>query len=268
MSEPDKNTILNELAELRRQNAELKAIVEKMGAEEINAETELLKLSRAVEQSPVSVIITDLDGNIQYTNPKVCAVTGYSKEELIGKNLRILSTGEKPKSDYKKLWETISSGKEWFGEFHNKKKNGELYWESASISAIFNDKHEIINYVAVKEDITERKKIIDDLKAAKEKAEENEKKFSIAFHSSPSVSLITNIDTGEILEANNAVEQVAGFSRAEAIGNSVFRLNSWMIEGARDRFIEILRRDKKALNFESTFRKKAVKLLLVLSPVS
>lgn len=257
MSEPDKNTILNELAELRRQNAELKAIVEKMGAEEINAETELLKLSRAVEQSPVSVIITDLDGNIQYTNPKVCAVTGYSKEELIGKNLRILSTGEKPKSDYKKLWETISSGKEWFGEFHNKKKNGELYWESASISAIFNDKHEIINYVAVKEDITERKKIIDDLKAAKEKAEENEKKFSIAFHSSPSVSLITNIDTGEILEANNAVEQVAGFSRAEAIGNSVFRLNSWMIEGARDRFIEILRRDKKALNFESTFRKKS-----------
>ena len=137
-------------------------------------ETELLKLSRAIEQSPVSIIVTDLEGNIAYANPKALSITGYSKEELIGENPRILNSGEKSKSEYKKLWETISSGKEWFGEFHNKKKNGELYWESASISPIFNNRHEIINYVAVKEDITERKRIENDLIAAKERAEESD----------------------------------------------------------------------------------------------
>jgi hypothetical protein len=138
-------------------------------------ETELLKLSRVVEQSPASVIITDLDGNIEYVNPKATEITGYTKEELIGKNPRILSSGEKPKSEYQQLWNTISSANEWFGEFHNKKKNGELYWESASISPIINEKQEIINYVAIKENITEQKKFIEDLKIAKEKAEESDR---------------------------------------------------------------------------------------------
>nr|MDA3797946.1 PAS domain S-box protein [Kiritimatiellia bacterium] len=121
-------------------------------------EESLLKLSHAVEQSPVSILITDTDGNIEYGNPKAAEITGYKPEELIGKNPRIFKSGEKPKSEYQNLWNTISSGKQWFGEFHNKKKNGELYWEAASISPIMNDKGEIINYVAVKEDITARKK--------------------------------------------------------------------------------------------------------------
>jgi len=121
-----------------------------------NIEKELLKLSRTVEQSPASVIVTDLDGNIEYVNPKTLEITGYTNEELIGKNPRLFNSGEKQKKDYQQLWSTILSGKEWYGEFHNKKKNGELYWEFASISPIFNDKQEIINYVAIKEDITER----------------------------------------------------------------------------------------------------------------
>ncbi|MCX6148907.1 MAG: PAS domain S-box protein [Ignavibacteriales bacterium] len=121
------------------------------------AEKELLKLSHAVEQSPVSIIITDTIGNIEYSNPKVIEITGYKPEELLGKNPRILSSGEKPKSEYKTLWDTISSGKEWRGELHNKKKNGELYWESVSISPILNTKGEITHFLAVKEDITERK---------------------------------------------------------------------------------------------------------------
>ena len=124
-------------------------------------EKELLKLSHAVEQSPVSVIITDLNGNMEYVNQKKLEISGYTKNELIGKNPRIFSSGEKPKEEYEQLWSTILSGKEWIGKFHNKKKNGELYWESASISPIFNEKHEIINYVAVKEDITERKRLED-----------------------------------------------------------------------------------------------------------
>ncbi|MBE0539414.1 MAG: PAS domain S-box protein [Ignavibacterium sp.] len=133
---------------------------------------DLLKLSSAVEQSPASIIITDIEGNIEYVNPKATEITGYQISELKGRNPRIFATGEKPAHDYKVLWDTISSGEEWHGEFHNKKKNGELYWESASISAIKNNMGEIIHYLAVKEDITEQKKINEVLINSKEKAEE------------------------------------------------------------------------------------------------
>jgi PAS domain S-box-containing protein len=139
------------------------------------AESELRKLSRAVEQSPASVIITDTDGNIEYVNPKASETSGYHIKEVVGKNPRIFSSGEQSESDYKTLWDTIISGKEWRGELHNKKKNGELYWESASISPILNKKGIITNFVAVKEDITEHKKILQDLIAAKEKAEQSDK---------------------------------------------------------------------------------------------
>jgi PAS domain S-box-containing protein len=122
------------------------------------ADIELHKLSRAVEQSPVSIAITDTDGTIEYVNPKMCAVTGYSQKELIGNNPRVLSTMEKSKDDYKLMWDTIKSGKDWQGEFHNKKKNGDLYWESATISPIRNDKNEITHFLGIKEDISEKKR--------------------------------------------------------------------------------------------------------------
>ncbi|OFY52021.1 MAG: hypothetical protein A2W85_11340 [Bacteroidetes bacterium GWF2_41_31] len=130
-------------------------------SERKRAENEISKLSHSVEQSPASVIVTDLNGNMEYVNQKTLEITGYKKEELIGKNPRVFNSGKKPKEEYQQLWSAILSGKVWYGEFHNKKKNGELYWESASISPIFNDKQEIINYVAVKEDITERKRLED-----------------------------------------------------------------------------------------------------------
>lgn len=142
-------------------------------------EKEILKLSHAIEQSPASIIVTDLEGNIEYVNPKLLEITGYSKEELIGKNPRLFNSGEKSKEEYNTLWETISSGREWFGEFHNKKKNGGLYWESASISPIFNEREEIINYVAVKEDITERKRLEDAQKLMLEISESSDKQVSL-----------------------------------------------------------------------------------------
>lgn len=122
-------------------------------------EENLRKLSQAVEQSPVSIVITDLKGNIEYVNNKFNQVTGYSAEEVIGKNPRILKSGKTSSEEYKNLWETIASGNEWRGEFHNKKKNGELYWESASISPIKDTSGNITHFLAVKEDITERKRI-------------------------------------------------------------------------------------------------------------
>ncbi len=122
------------------------------------ADIELHKLSRAVEQSPVSVVITDTKGIIEYVNPKMCAVTGYSQEELIGRNPGILSSKEKSKNEYKALWDTILSGNDWSGEFHNKKKSGELYWESATISPVRNEKNEITHFLGIKEDISEKKR--------------------------------------------------------------------------------------------------------------
>lgn len=121
-------------------------------------EQELRILYQASEQSPASIVITDVHGNIQYVNAKFEAISGYKREEVIGKNPRILKSGYTSPEEYKKLWQTITSGKEWRGEFHNKRKNGELYWERALISPIFNSAGVITNYVAVKEDITEQKK--------------------------------------------------------------------------------------------------------------
>jgi PAS domain S-box-containing protein len=117
----------------------------------------LRRLSQAVEQSPAMTYITNLSGNIEYVNRKVMELTGFSSEELIGNNPRIFGSGKKSKEEYKILWETISSGREWKGEFLNKKKNGEPYWVSASISPVLDENGAITHYLAVEEDVTERK---------------------------------------------------------------------------------------------------------------
>jgi PAS domain S-box-containing protein len=125
--------------------------------EQKRADEELRKLSRAVEQSPASIMITDTAGDIVYVNPKFTQVTGYHPAEVLGQNPRILKSGHTPSSEYKQLWQTIKSGNEWRGEFHNKKKNGELFWESASISPVRDPNGVTTHFLAVKEDITERK---------------------------------------------------------------------------------------------------------------
>ncbi|MCJ7436046.1 MAG: diguanylate cyclase, partial [Anaerolineales bacterium] len=122
------------------------------------AEEKLQQLSLAVEQSPASVVITDTTGSIEYVNPKFTQVTGYTSEDALGKNPRMLKTGQTPKEVHRQLWDAITSGREWRGEFVNRKKNGELYYELASISPITDDRGITAHYVAVKEDITERKR--------------------------------------------------------------------------------------------------------------
>jgi PAS domain S-box-containing protein len=121
------------------------------------AEQELRKLSRAVEQTGSTIVITDTSGIIEYVNPKFTQTTGYSYEEVVGQNPRMLKSGFTADEEYKNLWETIKGGGEWHGELLNKKKNGTLYWESVTISPILNERQEITHYVGVKEDITERK---------------------------------------------------------------------------------------------------------------
>ncbi len=120
-------------------------------------EAEFRALSYVVEQSPVSIVLTDTMGSIQYVNPAAEKTTGYSRAELLGNNPRVLKSDYIKGDEYRVLWETITSGKYWKGEFHNIRKDGSMYWESATISPIFDDSGAIEQFAAVKEDITERK---------------------------------------------------------------------------------------------------------------
>jgi PAS domain S-box-containing protein len=127
-------------------------------------EQELHKLYLAVLQSPSIVMITDAGGNFEFVNPKFTEVTGYTFADVAGKNPRILKSGKTPPEVYKELWETILAGREWRGEMVNRKKNGELYWESAAISPIKDIEEKITSFIAVTEDITERRRAEEEIK--------------------------------------------------------------------------------------------------------
>ncbi|MDY6799600.1 MAG: PAS domain S-box protein [Bacteroidota bacterium] len=121
-------------------------------------ENEIRQLSTAVKQSPALIVITDLKGNIEYANQQFTRITGYSPNELTGQNARILKTGHTSHEEYKNLWFTILNGNIWEGEFLNRCKDGTTYWENATISPITDNNGKIINFLAIKKDITERKK--------------------------------------------------------------------------------------------------------------
>jgi PAS domain S-box-containing protein len=139
--------------DLRALNRKLKQEI----AEREQADERLRILSQAIKQSQVTVMITDLESKIEYVNPKWVEITGYSVEEALGQNPRILKSGETSMEEYRQLWNTILSSRDWHGVFHNRKKNGELYWEEAIISPIMDADGQITHFVAVKEDITARK---------------------------------------------------------------------------------------------------------------
>ena len=144
-------------------------------SERKKAESSVRRLSTAVKQSPSMVVITDTEGNVEYVNPKFTELTGYSSTEAIGQKSNILKSGKQDTAFYKEMWQTVDSGKVWRGQFHNKKKNGELFWEAASISAILNESGDVINFIKIGEDITQQKNTEMDLKAALEKARESDR---------------------------------------------------------------------------------------------
>ena len=174
-----------------------------------SAEKRLRQLSSAVEHSPVSIVITDPDGKIEYVNPKFTAVTGYSPGEAIGKTARILKSGDTPPEEYQHLWQLITSGVEWRGEFHNRKKNGEFFWESASISTIFDDSGKIAHFVAVKEDITE-------VKQAREKLRLRESFLSAITENQPGLLWLKDTK-GRFLTVNKAFATACGRSDPEQV---------------------------------------------------
>ena len=187
------------------------------------ADEEVRKLSLAVEHSPVSIIITDKAGNIEYVNPKFVEVTGYSTGEVTGKNPRILKSGEMPSGDYKRLWETIGGGGEWRGEFHNRRKNGELYWEWASISPIYGADGQIAHFLAVKEDITERKRMEHSLA---ETLDFNQKIISNA----PAGILVFKA-SGQCVLANEAAARTLNATVPQLLNQNFRQLESWHNSG-------------------------------------
>ncbi len=176
----------------------------------IKSEEEIRKLSRAVEQSPVTVVITDPEGKIEYVNPKFVKLTGYTSKEVIGKNPNILKSGIHTPEFYKDLWDTIKQGKSWHGEFHNKKKNGDLYVESALISPIKDEKGNIVHFIGIKEDITEHKKLEESLK-------ESEKKYRAIFENTGTATMIIEEDM-TISMINTEFENLTGYSKEEVEG--------------------------------------------------
>jgi len=179
-------------------------------------ESELRKLTQAVEQSPVSIVITDTAGRIEYVNPKFTKVTGYTAEEAIGQNPRFLKSGRTSAEEYRQLWHTITSGEEWRGQFENKTKSGKTYWEQASISPIRDTSGTITHFLAVKEDVTASKRMHDAL-------EESEHRLRTIIDTSMD-AIITVDQRCLITQFNPAAESMFGWSASEMIGRPVDRL--------------------------------------------
>ncbi|PSK82035.1 PAS domain S-box protein [Prolixibacter denitrificans] len=130
-------------------------------------------LNTSIEQSPISIVITDPEGVIEFVNPNFTRKTGYLFNEAVGNTMRIIKSGAHTNQFYREMWETIKSGKVWNGEIQNRKKNGELFWDKVLISPVKDDHSQITHFVSIKEDITEKKRLFDELVEAKEKAEES-----------------------------------------------------------------------------------------------
>jgi len=173
-------------------------------SERKRAETELRKLSRAVEQAPLSIVITDLTGSIEYVNPWFTKLTGYTFEEVRGHNPRVLKSGETPAAVYVDMWATLARGDVWRGELFNRKKNGDIYCESAVIAPIAAAGGPPTHYVAIKEDITDRKR-------AEAALRESEARFRDLFDLESDTILLLEADTGRILQANGAASQLYGY---------------------------------------------------------
>jgi diguanylate cyclase (GGDEF)-like protein/PAS domain S-box-containing protein len=178
-------------------------------------ENRLRLFSMAVDQAPASIVITDETGAIEYVNEQFCRVTGYTSAEVLGKNTNILKSGKTPPGDYAKLWEKINAGGEWSGVFHNRKKNGELFWEQATVFGINNDRGEIIHFMAIKEDITARREVEQTLKDKSARLE--------AVFNNPQIGIGLVDEHNRFVDVNHRFAEMLGYSPAEIIGSTPAR---------------------------------------------
>ncbi len=219
----------------------------------------LQQLSLAVEQSPVSVVITDPQGNISYVNRKFTEVTGYSAEEVVGKTPRILNAGRSSPDLSRNLWTTITQGKEWRGEFCNRKKNGEIYWEAATITPITNPQGGITHFLAVKEDVTERRRAEEALKAS-------EKRFRLLFERNLAGVLRTSLD-GRVLDCNQAAVRMFGYDSVEEV-RGLPTTHFYYEASDREVILAKLNSERSLSNHEMRFRRKDGDLLWAIASLA
>lgn len=179
-------------------------------------EASIKKLTSAIEHNPCTIIITNPKGKIEYVNPKFTKLTGYTWNEAMGKTPRLLKSGETPPNLYKELWENITSGRDWNGEFCNRKKNGDIYWEQAYISSVKDKKGAISHYVAVKEDITERKETMEALL-------KSEEKLQSILDNTTAIVYVKDIQ-GKYLFINKQFEKLFHLKRAEVLDKTAYDL--------------------------------------------
>jgi len=240
--------------EISAQNKIIEAKVEILNSEvefRIQTEKMLKKLTVAVEQSPISIVITDIDGKIEYVNPFFCQTTGYSLSEVIGNNSRLLK-GNTSTETYENLWDTILHGEIWRGEFENKKKNGEFHFEEAIIAPLKNDKNDLINFVAVKRDITERKKNEIALQASENELKisnaTKDKLFSIIAHDlrSPFSAIIGFAQILQYRVESNSSENLAEIvEHVNSSAQNAYKLLETLLDWARTQTNQITIQLKK-----------------------
>jgi len=215
------------------------------------AEIQLLKLSTAIQQSASSIVITDINGVIEYVNPYFSEITGYNEKEAIGKKVSLMKSGLMSDDHYSQLWETITKGQTWYGEFQNRKKSGELFWESAVIAPVKNTEGEISSYIAIKQDITEYKQNQADLINSQKELKLSEALFKAL--SGASFEAIFMSKHGKCIGQNKTAEIMFGYSEEEAIGQAEYhwfvnedkeKVNQRLLGGSEEPFEAIaLRKD-------------------------
>jgi PAS domain S-box-containing protein len=180
--------------------------------EKKNRET-IEKLSQVSQQIPISVVITDHEGNIEFINEALTKLSGYSPDEVLGKTPRLFKSGESPDTYYKAMWETIAKGQEWRGVFHNKKKNGELYWESVLIFPLKDVNGKVSNFIGLKEDITEKKQLESTLI-------DHERLIRSVINNLKDGLIISSVD-GNIQLFNHGAEKIFGYKAEEVMDKPV-----------------------------------------------
>ena len=200
--------------EIGRLGIAFDSMVQKMA----RSSTQISKLSRAVEQSPNTIIITDSEGIIEYVNPHFSEISGYTSEEVIGKNMRLHQSGMTPAEVYEDLWRTIKSGQVWRGELLNKSKHGKLYWEELSISPIFDEQGNITHFLSQQIDITARKQV-----------EEQIRLFEKVFANANEAILISDANNC-IVATNPAFTEITGYTIEEVIGKNPHILASGQMD--------------------------------------
>lgn len=206
-------------------------------------------LIEAVGQAADAIVITNANGEIQFVNPAFTEITGYSWREAAGQHTRLLKSGHHPQAFYEKLWTTIRSGEVWWGELINRRKDGTTYVEEMHIAPIKAAHGQIKGYVAIKRDVTERRREQEALKASEER-------YRTVFQTNLDGIAITRLSDGMCVDANQAFLDLMGYEREEVVGKTTLELNMWVDFEERKKYAEILRRTSTCGELKAQLRTK------------